>query len=173
MAAFGARSSVPSLWLYAENDSLFPPELVTRMHGAYVQAGGRAELRMVPPIVHDGHNLFADFGGRVRWLRALDLFLRAQQLPNTNIARADQVLSRAKLSVTARPLVEEYLSAPTPKVLVVASGGKGSALGGQSERSRRRAAARAERCREAVRRRVHGGDGEQRGRSSASPPVRS
>ena len=171
MAAFGTRSAVPSLWLYAENDSLFPRELVTRMHGAYVQAGGRAELRMIPPIVHDGHNLFADFGGRVRWLRALDLFLRAHELPNTNVARADQVVSRAKLSVTARPMVEEYLSAPTPKVLVVSSGGKGAhwvANPNDLDGARQRVLTR---CREAVRRRVHGGDGEQRGRSAPRHPA--
>jgi dienelactone hydrolase len=150
MAAFGARSSIPALWLYAENDSLFPPELVTRMHGAYVQAGGRADLRMVPPIVIDGHNLFADFGGRVRWLRALDQFLRGQQLPNTNIARTEEVLGRLKLPVTARPLIEEYLSAPAPKVLVVAVGGKGAhwvANPGDLDGARQRVMTR---CREAT-----------------------
>ena len=72
MATFGARTRVPSLWLYAENDSLFPPDLVNRMRDAYAKAGGRVELQMLPPILHDGHYLFADFSGRVKWLRALD-----------------------------------------------------------------------------------------------------
>jgi len=40
-AGFGARSGVPTLWLYAQNDSLFGPSLVTMMHQAYVQAGSR------------------------------------------------------------------------------------------------------------------------------------
>ena len=35
MATLGARTRIPTLWLYAENDSLFPPELVTRMRDAY------------------------------------------------------------------------------------------------------------------------------------------
>ena len=74
MATLGARTRIPTLWLYAENDSLFPPELVTRMRDAYAASGGRAELRMFPPVVHDGHRLFADFGGRVKWLRAVDGF---------------------------------------------------------------------------------------------------
>jgi dienelactone hydrolase len=51
MATFGSRTRIPTLWLYAENDSLFPPELVTRMRDAYAAAGGRAELRMFPPVV--------------------------------------------------------------------------------------------------------------------------
>jgi dienelactone hydrolase len=123
MATFGSRTRVPSLWLYAENDSLFPPELVTRMRDAYVQAGGRADLRMFPPVLGDGHALFMEFGARIKWLRALDVFLQAHQLPNTNLARVDQVMSTAKLAAETRRVVEEYLSTPTPKVLVTSASG--------------------------------------------------
>ena len=83
MATFGARTRVPTLWLYAENDSLFPPDVVARMHAAYTEAGGRAKLWTFPPIMHDGHNLFADFSGRVKWLRAVDRFLQANRMPNS------------------------------------------------------------------------------------------
>jgi hypothetical protein len=93
------------------------------MRDAYAKAGGHAELQMLPPLVYDGHNLFADFGGRVKWLRALDHFLQAAQLPNANVARVERVMSAAKLPARTRPTVEEYLSAPMPKVLVVASSG--------------------------------------------------
>jgi dienelactone hydrolase len=123
MATFGARTRIPTLWLYAQNDSLFPPELVKRMRDAYGAAGGRAELEMFPPIAYDGHNLFADLGGRVKWLRKLDRFLQAQQLPNANIARLELVMSATQLPAGARPVVEEYLSVPTPKVLAVSASG--------------------------------------------------
>jgi dienelactone hydrolase len=124
MASFGARTRIPTLWLYAENDSLFPPQVVGRMRDAYAAGGGRAELVMLPPILHDGHRLFADFGGRVKWLRALDRFLATHQLPNANLARVDKVMTTAKLAAAARPTVEEYLSTPAPKLLVAtASGG--------------------------------------------------
>jgi dienelactone hydrolase len=124
MASFGARTRIPTLWLYAENDSLFPPQVVGRMRDAYAADGGRAELVMLSPILHDGHRLFADFGGRVKWLRALDRFLAAHQLPNANLARVDKVMTTAKLAAAARPTVEEYLSTPAPKLLVAtASGG--------------------------------------------------
>ena len=42
-------------WIYAENDSYFGPELTKRMHQAFVDAGGNAEYRMLPPFGSDGH----------------------------------------------------------------------------------------------------------------------
>jgi len=126
MATLGARTRIPTLWLYAENDSLFPPELVTRMRDAYAASGGRAELRMFPPVVHDGHRLFADFGGRVKWLRAVDGFLQTHGMPNANLARAEMVMSTTKLAARARPVVEEYLSTPAPKLLVATPSGAGA-----------------------------------------------
>jgi dienelactone hydrolase len=126
MATFGARTRIPTLWLYAENDSLFPPELVTRMRDAYAASGGRAELRMFPPVVHDGHRLFADFGGRVKWLRAVDGFLQTHGMPNANLARAEMVMSTTKLAARSRPVVDEYLSTPAPKLLVATPSGAGA-----------------------------------------------
>jgi dienelactone hydrolase len=126
MATFGSRTRIPTLWLYAENDSLFPPDLVARMRDAYAAAGGRAELRMFPPVVHDGHRLFADFNGRVKWLRAVDSFLQTNGMPNANIARAEIVMSTTKLAVRARPVVEEYLATPAPKLLVATPSGVGA-----------------------------------------------
>jgi len=126
MATLGARTRIPTLWLYAENDSLFPPELVTRMRDAYAASGGRAELRMFPPVVHDGHRLFADFGGRVKWLRAVDGFLQTHGMPNANLARAEMVMSTTKLAARSRPVVDEYLSTPAPKLLVATPSGAGA-----------------------------------------------
>jgi pimeloyl-ACP methyl ester carboxylesterase len=126
MAAFGARTRIPTLWLYAQNDSLFPPALVTRMHGAYNAAGGHADLRKFPPVLYDGHRLFADFKGRVAWLRALDSFLQANDLPNANRARTDEVMAAANLFPRARQLVENYLSSPGQKFLAVTSSRKGA-----------------------------------------------
>lgn len=126
MASFGARTRIPTLWLYSENDSLFPPHVVGRMRDAYAANGGRAELEMFPPILHDGHRLFADFGGRVKWLRALDRFLAAHHMPNANLARVDELMSTIKLAASARPTVEEYFSTPMPKLLAVTASGGGA-----------------------------------------------
>jgi invasion protein IalB len=43
------------LWIYAENDTYFGPELTKRMHQAFVQEGGNVEYRMLPPFGSDGH----------------------------------------------------------------------------------------------------------------------
>jgi dienelactone hydrolase len=126
MGTFGSRAMVPTLWLYSENDSLFPPALVGQMREAYARSGGRADLRMFPPVVGDGHALFMDFGGRIKWLRALDGFLQANRLPNANLARVEEVMSTSKLAAGVRPVIEEYFSTPTPKLLIVSASGKGA-----------------------------------------------
>jgi len=57
--AFGTTSRVPSLWLYANNDSYFGPDLVQRMRNAFLDGGGDAKLVMFDPIGQDGHYLFS------------------------------------------------------------------------------------------------------------------
>jgi len=52
---FGRTARVPMLWIYAENDTYFGPELTKRMHDAFVAAGGNAEYRVLPPFGSDGH----------------------------------------------------------------------------------------------------------------------
>ena len=59
---FGRTARVPTLWVYAANDSFFAPELARRMHAAFTAAGGRAELVQPPPYGTDGHNLFSTAG---------------------------------------------------------------------------------------------------------------
>src|SRR5262249_16500178 len=126
MATFGSRANVPTLWLYSENDSLFPPALVNRMRDAFVQAGGRADLHMFPPVLGDGHALFMDFGARVKWLRPGDTFLQANRMANGKFARVDEVMRAAKLATNAREVVEEYFSTPAPKLLVATASGRGA-----------------------------------------------
>ncbi len=54
-AHFGASAQVPSLWLYAENDSYFSPALSRQMADAWRAAGGKAEYDLLPPQRDDGH----------------------------------------------------------------------------------------------------------------------
>ena len=46
---------IPMLWIYAENDTYFGPDLANRMHKAFTEAGGKAEFRIFPPFGSDGH----------------------------------------------------------------------------------------------------------------------
>jgi dienelactone hydrolase len=52
---FGETARVPALWVYAENDHFFGPDLARRMLAAYAAGGAPAQLTMLPPIGADGH----------------------------------------------------------------------------------------------------------------------
>jgi dienelactone hydrolase len=54
---FGRAARIPTLWLYAENDSYFAPDLSNRMSEAYRTAGGAIEFHLLPAVPGEGHNL--------------------------------------------------------------------------------------------------------------------
>jgi hypothetical protein len=64
---FGSKSRVPSLWLYAKNDSFFDPAVVERMRAAFLDGGGDAKLVLFDPIGEDGHRMFGLGTGRMKW----------------------------------------------------------------------------------------------------------
>ncbi|HKA81746.1 MAG TPA: CocE/NonD family hydrolase [Xanthobacteraceae bacterium] len=76
-ARYGATARIPSLWLYAENDSFFGPELSRKMFDAYVRAGAKAEYVALPPFGSDGHRLFGAADGRALWQSPVEKFLAA------------------------------------------------------------------------------------------------
>ena len=57
MAKAGAKSRVPNLWLYAVNDTFFPPDLAEGMSDAFKAMGGKLQYEMLPPIGTEGHSL--------------------------------------------------------------------------------------------------------------------
>ncbi len=120
-ARFGATARVPTLWLYAENDSWFRPALVSRMQSAFTGSGGHMQLVMLPPFQADGHTLFFAKGGRRLLLPELDGFLRAHGLPTWDPAPFEPMLSR--LSAADRLGVREYLQRPTEKALALTRNG--------------------------------------------------
>lgn len=54
-ASYGKTARVPMLWIYAQNDKYFGPDLARRMHAAFIGAGGRAQLIEAPAFGEDGH----------------------------------------------------------------------------------------------------------------------
>jgi dienelactone hydrolase len=116
-ASLGRRSRVPTLWLYAENDTLFGADLVRRMHAAYVSGGGKADLRIFPPLANDGHRLWN--GGRRRWLPALDAFLLANGLPTWDRAALEARIKSVINIEASRAALDGYLAAPAPKALAM------------------------------------------------------
>jgi pimeloyl-ACP methyl ester carboxylesterase len=73
---FGAKNRTPTLWLYAEDDSYFGPQLVARMHAAYRRAGGLAELVMFSGVGRDGHDALV-FGRPDLWRGRVSRYLQA------------------------------------------------------------------------------------------------
>jgi dienelactone hydrolase len=71
--SFGKTSRIPTLWIYSENDQLFPPETASALHQAFVSAGGRAEFISAPKLGNDGHGFFAL--AIPQWTVMLDRFL--------------------------------------------------------------------------------------------------
>jgi len=75
VTSFGKNTDTPSLWIYAENDSLFPEWLAQGMHLRYKLAGGNSALVITPPYSNDGHNLFIDPAGLKIWQDVVEFFL--------------------------------------------------------------------------------------------------
>jgi dienelactone hydrolase len=77
-AEYGRSAILPTLWVYAGNDSFFAPALAAAMHEAFTASGGRAEFRALPGFGTDGHALFFGAGGSTVWGPVVETFLRAQ-----------------------------------------------------------------------------------------------
>ena len=60
-------ATTPMLWIYAENDSFFAPQIAASMYAAYTQNGGRGEFEALGPFGQDGHRLFYGAGGSQIW----------------------------------------------------------------------------------------------------------
>jgi invasion protein IalB/dienelactone hydrolase len=98
---FGSTARVPMLWIYAENDSYFGPELTKRMHNAFTAAGGNAEYHLLPAFGNDGHFLIDSPDAVPLWAPLVSQFLekhsamaQALQLP-TNSAENEKLQVRS------------------------------------------------------------------------------
>ena len=74
---FGEKARVPSLWLYANNDGYFSPELSKRMVDAFRAGGGRADYRLLPAIGGDGHEFIQSPDAVTLWGPVVDKFLKS------------------------------------------------------------------------------------------------
>ena len=72
---FGRTARLPTLWLYAENDTYFAPALSRRMADAFRAAGGKVEYDLLPAVVGEGHGLIQTSGAAATWEPYLETFL--------------------------------------------------------------------------------------------------
>src|SRR3984885_15007067 len=77
--AFGKRSRVPMLWVYAANDHFFGPDLAQQLDVAFTSAGGNVDFVGASAFGSDGHGLFSPAGIPV-WTPYVEKFLQQQNL---------------------------------------------------------------------------------------------
>jgi dienelactone hydrolase len=142
-AAIGARARAPSLWIYAENDLYFGPQLAAALHRAYTGAGAPARLVMLPPFGQDGHLLFSR--GIPLWTPIVAPFLAEQGFalrdPPLALPPAPAPALPAHLGPTGRAAFQDYLAGPPEKAFALsAAGAWGWAAGRRSVEEARQAA---------------------------------
>jgi dienelactone hydrolase len=122
LAIYGAQGTVPSLWLYADNDGYLDQATVNGMLQAYTQAGGNAHA----DFLHlDGERpilLLTSTIGRSLMLPRIDAFLKQLGLPGTQEKDIDALTARLG-GESHRALAREYLQAPCEKALVASTAG--------------------------------------------------
>lgn len=76
---FGATARVPTLWLYAENDHVFPPALARAMYSAYERgrndAANQDRFVLLPASGDEGHYLFGTRASMGLWTPYVGAFL--------------------------------------------------------------------------------------------------
>jgi dienelactone hydrolase len=77
--AFGQRSRIPMLWVYAANDHFFAPALAQQFKAAFTSGGGSVDFVAAPAFGEGGHNLFSPTG-IPDWTPDVDAFLQRQNL---------------------------------------------------------------------------------------------
>ena len=136
-AQYGERNKIPSLWMYGVNDSLFGPDLVGRMHDAFLRSGGQARLVEFGAFKRDSHGLLASRDGARVWWRETEHFLRdvgmpteeiyvvgqPPSLPRSDFAKLDDIDAVPYLSENGRAAYREYLDKMTPRAFAVSPSG--------------------------------------------------
>jgi dienelactone hydrolase len=123
-STLGRTSRIPMLWIYAENDKFFRPELAHRMHAAFTAAGGRAQFIAAPAFGDDGHTLFSR--GIPLWTPMVDRFLREQNLGSREVAAAPvppALPPPPQLKEKGRAGFADYLAASPHKAFAVSPKG--------------------------------------------------
>lgn len=89
-ATMGTASHTPTLWLYSQNDKLFPPMTSKSFFSAYTSAGGKGSFIVMPPFGTNGH-VFMDSAPEAFWWQTVADFLHNNGLPYKT-----QVVTRLK-----------------------------------------------------------------------------
>jgi len=146
---FGKKSRVPMLWLYAQNDKYFWPELAQKFDAAFRSGGGNDQFVLAPAIGEDGHSLFRHVSA---WSSMVDSFLAAQKLvPLAQVLpelEAPDVPAPTGLSEAGQRAFHNYLLLGPHKAFAMAAWSFGFSAGQMTADDARRKAL--ENCRHAA-----------------------
>ena len=116
----GRTSRVPMLWVYAQNDGFFAPDLAHRFRDAFAGSGGKVTFIDAPAFGRDGHYLFAT-GSAAAWTPYVDDFLRAQNLPRS--VSADALPVPPQLGDNGKEAFAQFLNHAQHRAFAVAPDG--------------------------------------------------
>ncbi|MFL9870288.1 dienelactone hydrolase family protein [Paraburkholderia megapolitana] len=95
--AYGEKTHVPSLWLYGDNDSIWPAALITKMYTTYTTALGPDVRHGVGSTMidfgtykDDAHRLVGDRDGVRVWWPAVESFLARVGMPTSVQYRVEE-----------------------------------------------------------------------------------
>ena len=133
---FGAHARAPSIWLYGENDLLFPPATWRTMYDHYTKAGGTAELFDYGVFGGDAHKFTRSSDSLRVWAPRVDAFLERVGLPATatfpqylplepppasGFAKIDDFDALPVKSETVKALYGKFLTSDFPRAFVISS----------------------------------------------------
>jgi dienelactone hydrolase len=122
-AQYGRTSRIPLLWVSAENDHFFGPQLVSQLTAAFSKTGGTVTYVKTPPFADDGHQLFIAANGIPIWSPIVDRFLMSNKLVLRDglidVAHAN-VAAPSSLSTRGREAFQTYLESGPNKAFAVA-----------------------------------------------------
>jgi len=135
---YGAKTKIPSLWLYGDNDEFIPVETWRGMHQAYIAAGGDAELVAYGKFLDDGHAMLRYPEALSIWTPKVDAFLTKVGLPGklidpgympadfpppTHYAAIDDIDAVPYLSADSIEGYKRFLNASMPRVFAIMKNG--------------------------------------------------
>ena len=136
-AEYGAKTALPSIWFYGQNDNHFGPDLAARMYEAYVQAGGHAKLVAYGAFKSDAHGMVGSRDGVRIWWPETEKFLQSLgmptapvvalsdeiKVPKTDFAAIDNIDAIPYLREKGREQYKVFLTKQAPRAFAVSSTG--------------------------------------------------
>jgi dienelactone hydrolase len=146
----GARTTIPSVWFFGDNDSIFPPATWHGMYEHYTAAGGKAELVAYGRFGNDSHNMLGSGEALPIWVPKVDAFLARIGLPNlpvhpeylpsvapppSHYANLDDITALPYLGDQGAVYYQRFLEKPLPRALAIGLTGAASYSGGFDPRA--------------------------------------